>query len=167
MEVSGPTLELFKALSRVRRAWHDVTPTPEISKSLFTTLLAIAHADNKDMPDYVPVNIVDGCIAVSDLALIARQSVPVISQRVKALEDMGYLRRETDPQDRRICRVALTQSGIQRVEKAHNSMKNLMNLTIEDFGAENMELMIEMLNKLTLSLEKAQKESNKHLSDSP
>ena len=36
-------LRFFAAMDRMRRAWGEVTPCPELSKSQFSTLLTLRH----------------------------------------------------------------------------------------------------------------------------
>ena len=37
------SMQLFRVMDRMRRAWTVFTPKPEISKSQFGTLLALRH----------------------------------------------------------------------------------------------------------------------------
>jgi DNA-binding MarR family transcriptional regulator len=52
-----------------------------------------------------------GPVSPGDLALIERVSAPSITRTVDALVDGGLVTRESDPSDRRLVRVALTDAG--------------------------------------------------------
>lgn len=152
-DVSTEMLSLFRALTRLRRVWHDARPVKEISKSMFASLMAIAHAGDEKFPDYKPVELVDGAISVKDLAALTQTTMPSISQRVSALEKLGYIIRIIDAADRRVCRVKLTKSGENVVKEAHDAMKKRMDKTIQEFGTENIEVLVAMLDKLSSSIE--------------
>lgn len=152
-EISTEMLSLFRALTRLRRVWHDARPVEEVSKSMFASLMAIAHAGDKNFPDYIPVELVDGAISVKDLATLTHTTLPSISQRISSLEESGYVVRITDAADRRVCRVKLTKSGESVVKKAHDAMKKRMDKTMQEFGTENIEVLVTMLDKLSSSIE--------------
>lgn len=55
---------------------------------------------------------------VSDLADHLGISPPAVSQLLAPLEDTGLVQRSEDPTDRRVKRIAITETGAQRVEES-------------------------------------------------
>ena len=143
------TFRLFTAVNRVRRAWRSLAPSKEISKAQFATLMTIAHggrpphegqATNQPMP-------------LSVLANLQEQSLPGISQRVSALEKLGYLERVANPNDRRVCAVQLTPQGSKLLEEACARVKEKLDAALETMGREKLDTLLFLLEDLTCALE--------------
>ena len=49
------SMQMFRTMDRMRRAWMAVTPKPEISKSQFGTLMVLCHG-GRDPMDHQPHN---------------------------------------------------------------------------------------------------------------
>ncbi len=63
-------------------------------------------------------------ISLGELAARERLSPSMITRLVVTLEKEGIIERETDPNDRRVCRVRITASGnkwIERSRERHNA----------------------------------------------
>ena len=58
-----------------------------------------------------------GPITLGRLAASERVTPPGITRMVAALEELGLVRREADPADRRIARVSLTAEGRRTVQR--------------------------------------------------
>lgn len=143
------TFRLFTAVNRVRRAWRSIAPSKEISKAQFTTLMTIAHggkpphegkAFNQPMP-------------LSVLANLQEQSLPGISQRITALEKLGYVERVANPHDRRVSAVQLTPVGTQLLEEACACVKQKLDAALETMGREKLDTLLFLLEDLTCALE--------------
>jgi len=57
-----------------------------------------------------------GPIPVGDLAAYEQVSAPTATNVVTKLEEAGFVRRERDDADRRVCRVEITPAGRRRLE---------------------------------------------------
>lgn len=144
------TFRLFTAVNRVRRAWRSMAPSKELSKAQFATLMTIAHggnpphegkAFNRPMP-------------LSVLANLQEQSLPGISQRITALEKLGYVERVANPHDRRVSAVQLTPVGTQLLEEACACVKQKLDAALETMGREKLDTLLSLLEDLTCALEK-------------
>lgn len=151
----APPLELFKSMDRLRKAWQDITPAPDISKSLYSVLMVISHAHLACVHG-VEVKVVDDCVSLTDLSLMLRQSLPVVSQRTRTLENLGYVYRVANPADRRVSRIGLTDSGKALVERAHVSLNSKLSGALHCYGDENVAALITMLDRLSGVLEDAE-----------
>ena len=138
---------LFRVMDHVRKVWRNVTPCPELSKSQFGTLMAICHSKINHRDDNI--------ITLSELANYMHQSNPALSQRIKALEELGYVERVSSNSDRRIIGIRLTDSGTKILEVAHHRFKTIMSEVIEKLGLEETHQLINSLTSLADAFEKA------------
>lgn len=144
------TAELFRSMDRVRRAWHSVIPCDALSKSQFGTLLTIYHFQKTQHEDESPRP-----VKLSDLANSMSQSLPALSQRVKQLEDIGYVKRVPYPDDRRITGIELTDEGTEVLFLARDRFDGILSDASDHLGAETSERLIFLLNRLAEALELA------------
>lgn len=148
---------LFRVLDRMRKAWQNVTPCDTLNKSQFSTLLAIAHPEVVCGPPPPGTEISfeppPRPVRLTDLARAMRQSLPALSQRVSALEALGYIEREPDPADRRVTGVRATPEGLRVLEQAYKRFDGMLTRAIERLGQDDLRMLLELLVRLTEGLE--------------
>ena len=83
------------------------------------------------------------------------QSPPALSQRIAALEAMGYVQRTEDAQDRRVTRVHLTPQGNALLKQAYHAMNEKLNSALDALGEQDTAMLFTLLNKFTAQLEQA------------
>ena len=146
------SLRIFQQMDRTRKAWHNIAPCPEVSKSEFATLMTIAHGGapmhSAAMHGQEPQS-----ITLSALAAVMHQSLPAISQRVTILEEQGYLQRHQSLADRRVTAVSLTESGRALLQKAHTQFALTMDRALHTMTTEEKSMLMELLGKLADALE--------------
>ena len=81
------------------------------------------------------------------------QSLPGISQRITALEKLGYVERVANPHDRRVSAVQLTPVGTQLLEEACACVKQKLDAALETMGREKLDTLLFLLEDLTCALE--------------
>lgn len=138
--------ELFRAMYRVRRAWCSITPCKTLSKSQFATLLLILH--RSDPENCKNANGGTGYITLTALAAEMQQSLPALSQRVRLLEEMGYVERVPEPTDRRVMGLRLTPEGLCVMTEAKEKFDLFLTQALEQLGHENAGKLIELLIQL-------------------
>lgn len=143
------TFRLFTAVNRVRRAWRSMAPSKEISKAQFATLMTIAYG-GKPPHEGKAFNLP---MPLSVLANLQEQSLPGISQRITALEKLGYVERVANPHDRRVSAVQLTPVGTQLLEEACACVKQKLDAALETMGREKLDTLLFLLEDLTCALE--------------
>lgn len=144
--------ELFRLMCRVRRAWCGISPCKALSKSQFATLLLIfQQSEMNNCADHAGET---GYVTITALAAEMQQSLPALSQRVRVLEDMGYVERVPDPTDRRITGLQLTPEGMQVMRKAKQRFDGVLSQALEQLGEENSEKLIELMTQLAAVFEK-------------
>lgn len=154
--------ELFRVMDRMRKAWQNVTPCDTLSKSQFGTLAAIARPwamggppGSGPLPEAAP-----DAVRLTDLARAMRQSLPALSQRVSALEAMGYVERVPDPTDRRVTGVRVTPEGMAVQISARERFNGMMTRAIESLGQENLHTLLRLLTQLAQELEASAADPN-------
>lgn len=148
------SMQLFRLMDRMRRAWTVFTPKPEISKSQFGTLLALRHGGKRPCEDkecrnrdpFEPMTL-------SELAKIMNQSMPALSQRISKLEGMVYVQRMSDQKDRRTTWIRLTPTGSQLLDSSFQNLVSKMNFIMEQLGEEDTRLTFRVLEQLAQILE--------------
>ena len=88
-------------LNRLARRLRNQTPR-DLSPSLTSALVTIE---------------LQGPITLGQLAVCERVTPPSVTRMVALLEELGLVRREADPADRRIARVSLTAEGRRTVQR--------------------------------------------------
>ena len=147
--------ELFRLMDRVRKAWQSVTPCEHLSKSQFGTLMALAHlGGGPGLAGQPPQRQAQG-LPLTQLAHGMHQSPPALSQRIAALEAMGYVQRTEDAQDRRVTRVHLTPQGNALLKQAYHAMNEKLNSALDSLGEQDTAMLFTLLNKFTAQLEQA------------
>ncbi len=146
------SVELFRLMDRVRRAWLSVTPHETLNKSQFATLLAIFRKTGHCGTDSEKK---DGVITPSALADAMHQSRPALSQRIHALEELGYVERVPDANDRRVAGLRLTQEGVQVLNRAKQRFDGMLSQAIKQLGEDHAETLVTLLAELADALEAA------------
>lgn len=144
-------LRFFAAMDRVRRAWGEVTPCPELSKSQYSTLLTLRHGgrklvDRQSREPFTPMTL-------SGLASAMEQSMPAVSQRITRLEALGYVERKQDEKDKRTTWIRLTPQGLALLESARQQMIRRMDGLAQRLGEEELDTLFRVLDKLAAALE--------------
>ncbi len=150
---------MFRRIDRIRRAWCAVTPCDALSKSQFSTLLAIAFQDRmRDPPGRAPGDGEESpqrerSVTLTELARGMRQSLPALSQRVSALEAQGYIERVPDPADRRVTGVRVTWEGMRVLEQARQRLDGMLLCATARMGREKLHTLLALMDELAEGLE--------------
>ncbi|WP_395151378.1 MarR family winged helix-turn-helix transcriptional regulator [uncultured Allofournierella sp.] len=145
-------LELMQAMDRLRRAWKCAGPSGELNKSEFFTLLTLRnkgcdgfHAQLHSHKDESQP------MTLSQLAKTMQQTMPAVSQRIRKLEQLGYVERTQDTHDRRTVWIEITPKGAQLLQtvgsEMHCRMERILN-TLEQQSEGRVQGMIDSFNCL-------------------
>lgn len=148
---SGDAMRFFSVMNGMRKAWRRISPCPQLNKSQFGTLWAISCGGDpalskgkKPLSDPVPLSI---------LASSMGQSLPSISQRIRVLEEMGYVKRMEDPKDRRVTGVCLTSFGETLLKQSIVSMRNALEQLLAGIDPHQLQIYFQVSEKLVEGLE--------------
>ncbi len=143
--------DFFRVMDRVRRAWRDLTPCDSLNKSQLRTLMEISRQTQRLEQETGKSTGVPLSVLASSMNL----SLPALSQRMRTLEDLGYIERVPDPSDRRVIGLRLTCEGEQSKKEAHERFNLLLTDTLDRLGPENSRQLIELLSLLAQAFEDA------------
>lgn len=89
-----------------------------------------------------------GKLSISEVRDAILSSVGTISLVVNNLEKMGYIKREADPCDKRICILSLTDSGREIISKIVPENEKMINNYMEKLDNEERKTLLDLLKKL-------------------
>lgn len=149
---ANQTLELLAAMDRLRRAWKNANPGTVLNKSQFFTLMTLQNKGNERfVPDRCNLQDPFEPMTLSELAKAMNQTMPAVSQRIRKLEEMGYVERTQDEMDRRTVWIRLTDSGQGLLQETCHKMFDRLNRVLEQInqnGQQNAQKMIDSFNCL-------------------
>ncbi|MFC6079750.1 MarR family winged helix-turn-helix transcriptional regulator [Sphaerisporangium aureirubrum] len=93
----------------------------------------------------------------SDLAAYFRVGKATISRQVKVLEELGLVGRQDDPLDGRVCRLALTDEGRVRLDRARSARQERFYSLLGTWPEDDVRRLADMLarfNTLTAPKER-------------
>lgn len=89
-----------------------------------------------------------GKLSISEVRDAILSSVGTISLVVSNLEKMGYIKRERDPDDKRICILSLTDSGRDVIAKIVPENEKMIHDYMEKLDLDERENLVNILKKL-------------------
>ena len=89
-----------------------------------------------------------GPIHAGALAAMLYTDKSVISRQVKLLEDMGFVERKTDPEDRRASFIAATPEAIEKVDEVRAADQATLYRGLRRWGEEDVRRLAELLARL-------------------
>lgn len=145
----GPTAEmrekysdavnLLEEIHRLQRTWQRMNPPGPLKRS---DMFLLGAVDRMTALGTRPVT-------VGNLAAHMHQSVPGISQRVSALEEGGYLRREENRKDRRVAYLYLTSKGEELARGIMQGFFRRMNQALEELGPQKTKELLKLMRELS------------------
>lgn len=89
-----------------------------------------------------------GPVKVSDIIKRTEILPPAISRCLKNMEEKGFVKRETDPDDRRNTHVELTKSGMEIFRQSDARMQMFSERVFEQMGMDNVRKLTEYMRRL-------------------
>lgn len=147
------SMQMFRVMDRMRRAWMEITPMQEMSKSQFNTLMMLRHGvaehhQGEEQKLCEPMTL-------SELSSKLGQSMPAVSQRISKLESMGYVQRSPDLKDKRTTWICLTDAGEKLLQNSCHLMAQKLESIMEQMGQEDTQTMFRVLEKLAGIMEQS------------
>jgi DNA-binding MarR family transcriptional regulator len=93
-------------------------------------------------------------LRVSELARCARLDSSTVSRHVRHLEELGYLVRSGDPDDRRATRLRLTDQGRARLDEAMRAKAALLDGATAGWPQEDRDRLTALLTRLVESIDR-------------
>lgn len=126
-EACARLLDQLPAIGEIKRQFHRAVPAVGSNSvgavgAVPTLGILAAHGEQR----------------VSDLAERLRVDLSVISRQVTALIDAGLVARATDPADRRVHRLAITDTGLETLHVHREQMVELISRGLADWSDEDV-----------------------------
>lgn len=136
------TIELLKrmmdACYQAKRIRDMLPPLPESVTSSYIQYLDIIETMQSEG---LQVKVSD----ISDRLSLPR---PGVTRTVKEMEQKGYLKKTTSPEDGRVTYLTLTETGQSLSEKYNQQVFSTLASYMEDFSEEDAECMIRTMDQL-------------------
>jgi len=97
----------------------------------------------------------EGPLRSTVLAGLLEVDLSVVSRQVKALEDVGFVQRATDPADARAALVSATDVGRAAFEDTKQRRHDVLTEVLSDWPAQDRSELVRMLTRFNLELEDA------------
>ncbi|MGD8806892.1 MAG: MarR family transcriptional regulator [Chloroflexota bacterium] len=85
--------------------------------------------------------LLDGPSSLSELAELHNVSLPTMSRTVSRLEKIGWIERRSDPHDRRVTLIVLTDDGQRRLMEMSDLAQETFRKALESTSASDRELL--------------------------
>ncbi len=129
---------LHKNVKELDRRTLDIARSYGLSFSQFMVLEAL---DSK------------GNLSIGEVREAILSSVGTISLVVKNLEKMGYVKRKTDENDKRVSILSLTDEGRAVIEKIIPENETMIYDYMKDLSEEKTEILLSLLKKLGANID--------------
>lgn len=139
---------LLQEMDRLHRASARLRPAPPMKRGDMALLGALLHFQAEGVKT----------VNASRLALATRQSLPAISQKLRALEGHGFIRRKQDKADRRVAYIQLTPKGKRAAEDNFEAMLGQMEDALGRLGSADTEQLITLMGRLSTVVEEMRQE---------
>lgn len=93
---------------------------------------------------------------VSDIVAVQSMTKSLVSMSIKHLEELGYVRRRPDENDRRIVHLELTEAAAPVVQDALQTQTAFYDTILEGVTQEELDLFLQLSQKVQRNLEKIQ-----------
>jgi DNA-binding MarR family transcriptional regulator len=110
-----------------------------LNEDVMTRLGARGHGGLRFSHGFVVQHLVEGPVAVGELARRMGVSQQAASKVTAELESLGYVERSADPADRRVRRVGLSERGRQAIEDTRAARAEVAGELAERLGARRVE----------------------------
>lgn len=95
----------------------------------------------------------DGPVRPTTLAALLEVDLSVVSRQVRALEDVGFVQRETDPSDARASLVSATPAGKHAFRETQHQRAQVLDEVLADWQPHECETFVELLTRFNTQLE--------------
>lgn len=129
--------------------------TRELQQELFARLVAAGLEDARIAHTHVTAYIKADGSRLTELAAMARMTLPAMSETVNDLERLGVVERRPDPTDGRAKLIVLTDLGWEVMGTARGIIRDLEAEYAARVGARDFEAAAQTLDRLLRSLSEA------------
>jgi DNA-binding MarR family transcriptional regulator len=93
-----------------------------------------------------------GVATISSLAARLDLDATTVTRQVAAMEAAGYVRRSSDPGDRRVSRIELTAAGRRRMEEVRAARSERLDAHLDDWSEHDRRQFAELLGRFNVAI---------------
>jgi DNA-binding MarR family transcriptional regulator len=138
-EACAQLLDQLPAIGEIKRQFHRVVP-------------AVGTLGAAGVIPALALLATTGEQRASDLAEKLRLDLSVISRQVATLIDAGLVEKATDPSDRRVHRLAITDAGLATLRGHREQMVDLISRGLADWDDEDVVVLARLLRRCADSI---------------
>lgn len=134
----------------------------EVNESLFKFLKSIYLFENREIKLFnitwdevylLQLLIRYSGICVSDISKELRVRKFVASRMIKRLEEVNFVRKESDDNDKRVVKVYITGAGLEKINEIEAYNYETVKKNISKFPKENMHMLLQVISQLDILLD--------------
>lgn len=129
---------IFEEMARMHRLWTAYSPPAPLKRSDISVLGALYRAEAEWGTG----------VSAGHLAKMLKQSLPGISQKLRTLEENGYIRRKPAKQDRRVTFVTLTPKGRKTAQQMQARLLGGVEDALENLGENKADELLTLMREL-------------------
>lgn len=130
--------QLFEQMHRIRRALNTSRPSSPLTQSDLMMLASIDHMHSCKAD----------AVTVGRLARTMHQTPAAVSQKIRVLEEQGYIKRTPNKADRRVTHLALTKKGSRVATQAMLHFMGHIQQVLNQMGPQKTHALLELLKEL-------------------
>lgn len=97
----------------------------------------------------------EGPLRVTTLARLVEVDLSVVSRQIKALEGVGFVQRQVDPDDARAFLVSVTEAGAQAFATTREQRGEVLREVLADWPEDDRDAFARLLSRFNVELEAA------------
>ncbi|MEG1743764.1 MAG: winged helix DNA-binding protein [Clostridia bacterium] len=109
---------------------------------------------------FISIKKPDAEVTVSDIIAYMKTTKSAVSQLLSSLDKKGYINRKISKYDRRLISLSLTEKGTIMLKNHKEEFNTIFDEMIEKIGVDDMNTLIELLNKMAFTLNEIKNEKN-------
>ncbi len=136
-------------------ARHATDATDVAGRLRFSVVRLARILRQQDQSGFTPTTLAalstiarNGPLTLGDLAALEQVAPPTVTKSVAKLEQAGFVRRQQDPDDRRIHRVEVTAEGAAQLDEARSRRTAWLATRLATFTPEDLERLADVLDLL-------------------
>jgi DNA-binding MarR family transcriptional regulator len=97
----------------------------------------------------------EGPLRATTLAKLVEVDLSVVSRQIKALEGVGFVHRQVDPEDARAFLVSVTEAGAQALATTREQRGEVLREVLADWPDDDRDSFVRLLGRFNIELEAA------------
>lgn len=140
----------------IRKANREIKENPTMVINEISRLFNAKMRENVDvgimtqMSAKIILSVVADNDGLSQLDIVRLSSLrpPTVSLTVNKMEEEGLVRREVDPNDKRACRIFISEAGREHRKRVFESIKQIEKIIMSGIDGQEYDILMKLLTKM-------------------